>query len=41
MYDEMASFRQKMNGVVHVEPTGDERFGPEREEQHGPQEAVA
>ena len=41
MYDEMASFRQRMNGVVHVEPTGDEQFGPEREEQRGAQEAVA
>jgi hypothetical protein len=32
MYDEMASFRQRMNGVVHVEPTGDEQFGPARKE---------
>ncbi len=31
MYDEMAAFRQKMNSVVHVEPTGDEQFGLERE----------
>ncbi len=41
MYDEMASFRQRMNGVIHIEPTGDEHFGPAREEQRGPQEAVA
>ena len=27
MYDEMASFRQRMNGVEHIEPTGDEVFG--------------
>ena len=26
MYDELAKFRQKMNGVGHIEPTGDERF---------------
>lgn len=31
MYDEMAKFRQKMNGVGHAEPTGDEVFGPEVE----------
>jgi len=31
MYDEMASFRQKMNAVPHIEPTGDEVFGPEAE----------
>jgi hypothetical protein len=30
MYDTMASFRQKMNDVPHIEPTGDEVFGPER-----------
>ena len=30
MYDEMAAFRQKMNGVPHIEPTGDEVFGPAR-----------
>ena len=30
MYDEMAKFRQKMNGADHIEPTGDERFGEER-----------
>ncbi len=29
MYDELAKFRQKMNGVDHIEPTGDERFGEE------------
>ncbi len=29
MYDEMAKFRQKMNGVDHIEPTGEERFGAE------------
>jgi hypothetical protein len=29
MYDEMASFRQRMNHVAHIEPTGDEVFGPE------------
>jgi len=28
MYDEMASFRQRMNHVPHIEPTGDEVFGP-------------
>ena len=27
MYDEMATFRQKMNAVAHIEPTGDEVFG--------------
>jgi hypothetical protein len=27
MYDELAKFRQKMNGASHIEPTGDERFG--------------
>ena len=27
MYDEMANFRQKMNGVPHIEPTGDECSG--------------
>ena len=26
MYDELAKFRQKMNGAGHIEPTGDERF---------------
>jgi len=26
MYDELAKFRQKMNGATHIEPTGDERF---------------
>jgi len=25
----MASFRQRMNHVPHIEPTGDEAFGPE------------
>jgi hypothetical protein len=30
MYDEMARFRQKMNSVRHIEPTGDEEFGVER-----------
>jgi hypothetical protein len=29
MYDELASFRQRMNTVPHIEPTGDERFGDE------------
>jgi len=24
----MAAFRQKMNAVLHIEPTGDEAFGP-------------
>jgi hypothetical protein len=28
MYDEMAAFRQKMNAALHIEPTGDEAFGP-------------
>jgi hypothetical protein len=28
MYDTLATFRQKMNGVPHIEPTGDEVFGP-------------
>lgn len=27
MYRELATLRQRMNGVEHVEPTGDERFG--------------
>jgi hypothetical protein len=27
MYDELASFRQKMNAVPHTEPNGNERFG--------------
>ena len=27
MYDELAAFRQKMNGVPHIEPTGDKVFG--------------
>ncbi len=27
MYAELAQLRQRMNGVTHVEPTGDERFG--------------
>ena len=41
MYDEMASFRQRMNGVQHIEPTGDEVFGPEAlERQRIAQEAV-
>ena len=41
MYDEMASFRQRMNGVPHIEPTGDEVFGPEAlERQRIAQEAV-
>jgi hypothetical protein len=31
MYDTLAAFRQKMNGVAHIEPTGDEVFGPMRE----------
>jgi hypothetical protein len=31
MYDEMAAFRQKMNAVPHIEPTGDEVFGVARE----------
>ena len=31
MYDEMATFRQKMNAVAHIEPTGDEVFGAARE----------
>jgi len=26
MYDELAAFRQKMNNVPHIEPTGHERF---------------
>jgi hypothetical protein len=26
MYDELARFRQRMNGAPHIEPTGDERF---------------
>jgi hypothetical protein len=26
MYDELATFRQKMNSAIHVEPTGGERF---------------
>ena len=30
MYDELAKFRQKMNGVPHVEPMGDEEFGVPR-----------
>ena len=30
MYDELAKFRQKMNGVPHIEPTGDEEFGVAR-----------
>jgi len=29
MYDEMSTFRQKMNAVPQVEPTGDELFGGE------------
>lgn len=41
MYDEMASFRQRMNSVVHVEPTGDEQFGPAREEVLARRDAVA
>jgi hypothetical protein len=32
MYDEMATFRQKMNGVPHIEPTGNEVFGPDAEQ---------
>jgi hypothetical protein len=31
MYDELASFRQRMNAVPHIEPTGDERFGDQLE----------
>lgn len=31
MYDEMARFRQKMNGEPHIEPTGAERFDAEPE----------
>jgi hypothetical protein len=27
MYDELSSYRQYMNHVEHVEPTGDEVFG--------------
>jgi hypothetical protein len=27
----MATFRQKMNAVAHIEPTGDEVFGAARE----------
>lgn len=30
MYDELAKFRQKMNSVEHIEPTGDEGFGEEQ-----------
>jgi hypothetical protein len=26
MYDELATFRQKMNGAEHIEPTGNEQF---------------
>jgi hypothetical protein len=26
MYQELSHFRQQMNQVAHVEPTGDERF---------------
>jgi hypothetical protein len=26
MYDELATFRQKMNAAKHIEPTGNERF---------------
>jgi len=37
MYDELATFRQKMNAVTHVEPTGDEVFGPERDAQRTPE----
>ena len=40
MYDEMAKFRQKMNGVGHTEPTGDEVFGAEAEAAKGVAEAV-
>jgi hypothetical protein len=40
MYDEMASFRQRMNSVAHVEPTGEERFGPSREEAPAAPETV-
>lgn len=29
MYDELAAFRQRLNSVEHVEPTGDEQFGAE------------
>jgi hypothetical protein len=32
MYDEMATFRQKMNGVPHIEPTGNEVFGTDAEQ---------
>ena len=34
MYDELARFRQKMNDVAHVEPTGDEQFGPQEADVH-------
>lgn len=27
MYDQLAAFRQRMNSVPHIEPTGDEKFG--------------
>jgi hypothetical protein len=30
IYSELAATRQRMNGVSHVEPTGEERFGDER-----------
>jgi hypothetical protein len=29
MYDKLSAFRQRMNAVGHIEPTGDERFGDE------------
>ena len=32
MYEVLASFRQRLNGVAHIEPTGDEVFGPESAE---------
>jgi hypothetical protein len=28
MYLALAELRQRMNGVHHIEPTGDETFGP-------------
>ena len=40
MYDEMAAFRQRMNGDAHIEPTGDEVFGQARKAQEQAPEAV-
>ena len=40
MYDEMAAFRQRMNGDAHIEPTGDEVFGEARKAQEQAPEAV-